>query len=121
MNRNRILGLALAACALGAAIAAAVASAHHVPHQWHHHPAPPPHHSCPLAANPDTYSTGTQATLSVEGSGGILANDCGNEPTIVANTEPTHGTLDLEPDGGFTYTPEGGFAGADSFSYTIAD
>jgi phytase-like protein/Big-like domain-containing protein len=121
MNRNRILALALAVCALGAAIAAAVASAHHVPRHWHHHPAPPPHHSCPLTANPDTYSTGTQATLSVEGPSGILADDCGNEPTIVANTEPSHGTLDLEPDGGFTYTPEGGFAGADSFSYTIAD
>jgi Esterase-like activity of phytase/Bacterial Ig domain len=40
---------------------------------------------------------------------------------IVANAEPGHGSLELEPDGGFTYTPEAGFAGADSFSYTIAD
>jgi hypothetical protein len=121
MNRNRILALAFAVCALGAAVAAAVASAHHVPRHWHHHPAPPPPHSCPLTANPDTYSTGTQATLAVEGQWGVLANDCGSEPTIVANTEPAKGSLELEPDGGFIYTPEAGFAGADSFSYTIAD
>jgi hypothetical protein len=133
MRRNRILTLALAVCALGAAIAAAVASAHndrswHPPHhQWHHHPSPPPHHPCPLTANPDSYTTGHhpagafQATLSVEGTEGILANDCGEAPAIVANTQPTHGSLDLESDGGFTYTPEAGFSGADSFSYTIAD
>jgi hypothetical protein len=121
MNRNRILALALAVCALGAAIAAAVASAHHVPRHWHHHPSPPPHHPCPLTANPDTYSTGTQATLAVEGQWGVLANDCGESPTIVANTEPANGSLELEPNGGFTYTPNGGFKGTDSFSYTIAD
>jgi hypothetical protein len=122
MNRNRTLALALAVCALGAVIAAAVASAHHHdPRHWHHHPSPPSHHSCPLTANPDTYSTGTQATLAVEGQWGVLADDCGSEPTIVANTEPTSGSLELEPDGGFTYTPEAGFAGTDSFNYTIAD
>ena len=121
MRRNRILAVALAVCALGAAIAAAVASAHHQPRHWHHHPVPPPHHPCPLAANPDSYSTGKQATLVVEGAQGVLANDCGEEPTIVANTEPSHGSLELEPDGGLTYTPEAGFAGADSFTYTVAD
>ena len=121
MNRNRILALAFAVCALGAAIAAAVASAHHVPRHWHHHPSPPPHHYCPLTASPDTYSTGTQATLAVEGQWGVLANDCGNEPTIVANTEPAAGSLELEPNGGFVYTPNASFKGTDSFSYTIAD
>jgi hypothetical protein len=127
MNRNRILGLALVVCALGATLAAAVASAHHVPRHWHHHPSPPPHHGCPLTANPDSYSTalhpagGYQATISVEGQWGVLADDCGSEPTIVANTEPSSGSLELEPDGGFTYTPNAGFVGTDSFSYTIAD
>jgi hypothetical protein len=121
MRRNRILAVALAACALGAALAAAAASAHHPPRYRHHHPAPPPHHSGALAANPDSYSTGKQATLAVEGPQGILADDRGNAPTIVANTEPTHGSLELEPDGGFTYTPEAGFSGTDSFSYSIAD
>jgi hypothetical protein len=125
MRRNRTLAVALLVCALAAALAAAVASAHNSRHwqppHWHHHPSPPSHHPGTLAANPDTYSTGHQATLSVEGSQGVLTNDHGDAPTIVANTEPTHGSLELEPDGGFTYTPEAGFAGADSFSYTIAD
>jgi hypothetical protein len=125
MRRNRILVLALAVCALGAALAAAVASAHHPDHNHprrrHHHPTPPPHHPDTLTANADSYSTGKQATLAVEGPQGVLANDYGDEPTIVANTEPTHGSLELEPGGGFIYTPEAGFAGTDSFSYSIAD
>src|SRR6201996_473427 len=122
--RNRILVLALAACALLAAVSAAVASAHPPqpwPSRWHHHPTPPPHHFGTLAANPDSYSTGNEATFAVEGPQGVLANDHGNEPTIVGNTEPEPGSLELEPDGSFTYTPYAGFSGTDSFSYTIAD
>jgi hypothetical protein len=126
MRRNRTLVLALGVCAIVAAIAAAGASAHHDswqhPTRWHHHPTPPPHHpGTTLAASADSYSTGHQATFSVEGPQGILANDHGNEPTIVGNTEPLHGSLELEDDGGFTYTPEAGFSGTDSFQYTIAD
>jgi Esterase-like activity of phytase/Bacterial Ig domain len=132
MRRNRTLALALALCALGAAIAAAAASAHHQPPHQHHgnhdprrHPVPPPHfpppHSGQLLANPDNYSTGSEATFSVEGPQGVLANDRGDEPTIVGNTEPLHGSLELEPNGGFTYTPEAGFHESDSFEYTIAD
>jgi hypothetical protein len=122
MRRNRILVLALAVGPLAAAVSAAVASAHHhQPRHWHHHPMQPPHHPAPLAANADVYSTGHQATFAVEGPQGVLANDYGNEPTIVANTEPAHGSLELESDGGFTYTPEAGFQGADSFTYTVAD
>jgi hypothetical protein len=135
MRRNRTLALALMICALAASIAAAVASAHHAPRGWHppkhhpphqhghhHHPVPPPHHPSPLAANADSYSTSpNQASLSVEGDEGVLANDDGNEPTIVGNTEPAHGSLELEPDGGFLYTPALGYTGPDSFTYTIAD
>jgi Esterase-like activity of phytase/Bacterial Ig domain len=125
MRRNRILALALGVCAIVAAIAAAGASANRQPWphptRWHHHPTPPPHHPGTLAASADSYSTGKQATFAVEGPQGVLANDHGNEPTIVANTEPEHGELELEPDGGFTYTPYAGFSGTDSFTYTIAD
>jgi hypothetical protein len=75
-----------------------------------------------VTANPDSYSTATgKATLAVEGPEGVLANDRGDEPTIVGNTQPLHGSLELEPNGGFTYTPEAGFTGADSFEYTVAD
>ncbi|MFT3864918.1 MAG: esterase-like activity of phytase family protein [Solirubrobacterales bacterium] len=122
MRRRRTLALALMLCALGASIAAAVASAHHESHHrrsHHHEPAPP--HAGTLTANPDSYSTGRQATLAVEAATGVLADDKGDEPTIVANTEPEHGELELEPNGSFTYTPYSGFSGTDSFSYTIAD
>jgi VCBS repeat-containing protein len=34
---------------------------------------------------------------------------------------PAHGTLTLQPDGSFTYTPATNFVGADSFSYTVTD
>jgi hypothetical protein len=144
MRRSRILSLALAVCALVGAVVASVASAHHSPqpkpphhappppshwhqphhphHHWHHHPSPPPHHPGPLVANPDSYSTPAgKATIRVEAPEGVLANDEGDEPTIVGNTEPQHGSLELEPDGSFTYTPAGSFAGTDSFEYTIAD
>ncbi len=54
----------------------------------------------------------------------VLANDndpfCGDELTIIDNTDPVNGTIELV-DGMFTYTPDAGFAGIDSFSYTIED
>jgi hypothetical protein len=141
MRRSRILALAPAVAVLGAAVAAGPAAAHlsqhqshHAPpppshwhqphhphHQGHHHSSPPPHHQGTLTANADNYSTGSKATFAVEGPQGILANDRGDEPTIVGNTEPQHGSLELEPNGGFTYTPEAGFTGTDSFEYTMAD
>jgi hypothetical protein len=75
-----------------------------------------------VSANPDGYSTPAgKATIRVDAAEGVLANDEGDEPTIVGNTEPGHGTLELEPDGSLSYTPEAGFAGTDSFEYTIAD
>jgi hypothetical protein len=41
--------------------------------------------------------------------------------TLVAHTEPAHGTLNLDPDGAFRYTPADGFHGTDTFTYTVSD
>jgi hypothetical protein len=35
--------------------------------------------------------------------------------------QPAHGTLDLRPDGSFTYTPAPGYTGPDSFTYLAQD
>jgi hypothetical protein len=39
--------------------------------------------------------------------------------TVAAATQPAHGKLALRPDGSFSYTPDAGFTGTDSFTYTI--
>ncbi|WP_164917894.1 Ig-like domain-containing protein, partial [Leeuwenhoekiella marinoflava] len=36
-------------------------------------------------------------------------------------TQPNHGTLVFNPDGTYTYTPNDGFIGTDSFSYEVCD
>jgi hypothetical protein len=63
------------------------------PRWHHHHPTPPPHHVGTLAAAADNYSTGWQATFAVEAPQGVLANNHDEEPTIVGNVEPLHGSL----------------------------
>lgn len=40
--------------------------------------------------------------------------------TAAIGTKPVHGTLLLKGDGTFTYTPKGGYAGMDTFTYKIA-
>lgn len=55
---------------------------------------------------------------------GVLANDSdpnGDPLTAVLATGPTHGTLALNADGSFTYTPNAAYTGSDSFTYTASD
>ena len=53
-------------------------------------------------------------------SGNVLNNDNASPATVISHTNPTNGSLTLNPDGSYTYTPNAGFAGIDSFSYTAA-
>lgn len=49
---------------------------------------------------------------------GVLGNDLGlGGKTAVLVSGPSHGTLSLRSDGGFTYTPAGGYVGSDVFRY----
>ena len=54
----------------------------------------------------------------------VLANDTdpdGDPLSVTALGEAHHGHVSLNADGTVTYTPTEGFAGTDSFTYTIAD
>lgn len=60
----------------------------------------------------------------------VKANDVDPDPTGTPNgtlgtptklTNPTNGTVVLNPDGTFAYTPSTGFIGKDTFTYSICD
>ncbi len=69
----------------------------------------------------DAYSTPEDTTL-VVAAPGVLTNDTGIEtlPYAVAlMVEPLHGQLTLNADGSFTYVPDAGFVGDDTFEYQV--
>lgn len=45
----------------------------------------------------------------------------GDRLTVTDYTQPTNGSVVLNPDGTFTYTPDDNFNGTDSFTYTVSD
>ena len=71
-------------------------------------------------ATDDNYETLQDVILDVPAPG-VLANDVDADPTdaifVDVKDEPMHGTLVLKQDGSFTYTPDDGFYGEDSFTY----
>jgi hypothetical protein len=71
-----------------------------------------------LVANADHYTTRIGTALTVAAPG-VLANDTGAGALTVLVSGTAHGTLTLNADGSFTYTPEAGFVGTDSFTYRI--
>ena len=76
----------------------------------------------PVAVN-DSYSTNINAALIVAAPG-VLANDtdANLDPlTAVKVSDPQHGTLILNTNGSFTYTPETSFTGDDTFTYQAND
>ncbi|HVV22006.1 MAG TPA: esterase-like activity of phytase family protein, partial [Pseudonocardiaceae bacterium] len=103
MNR---LGIAVAAAVTLTLLAGGVAQAHG------NGPA--------LRARADAYRVTAGGTLTVRGSG-VLGNDKGSPVTLVAHTAPAHGSLTLNQDGSFSYTPAAGFTGTDTFTYTVSD
>jgi len=50
---------------------------------------------------------------------GVLGNDTLNGAVISSHTNPAHGSLTLNANGSFVYTPSRNFVGIDSFTYTL--
>jgi VCBS repeat-containing protein len=72
----------------------------------------------------DAYSLSEDTTLNVPAVTGVLANDSdadGNSLTVLDYTRPSNGTLTVQSNGAFTYTPEASFFGSDSFQYVTSD
>lgn len=77
----------------------------------------------PVSALSDAYVTNDDTALVVSARG-VLANDIALDLESLSAgvvSGPTHGTLDLRPDGSFTYTPSADYAGTDSFRYRAFD
>jgi Bacterial Ig domain/RTX calcium-binding nonapeptide repeat (4 copies) len=80
----------------------------------------------PPTATNNAYST-SQATpvagnVITDNTGSGADSDPNGDPlTVSSNTPPANGTLVLNADGSFVYTPDSTFSGTDSFTYTISD
>jgi VCBS repeat-containing protein len=80
----------------------------------------------PIAVD-DTYTLNEDTPFSATlGTDDLLVNDIDVDgDTLTVNTTPlsgpSNGTLTLNADGSFTYTPEANFNGADSFVYEVSD
>ena len=84
--------------------------------------AAPPVNTAPVAGA-DAYDTVAGQALSLPAPG-VLANDTdanGQVLTATGATQPAHGQVVLAADGSFTYTPQAGFTGSDTFTYRASD
>src|SRR5439155_1544188 len=76
----------------------------------------------PVAVN-DSYTTSEETTLNVAAPG-VLANDSdvdGDTLSAILVSQPTHGTLTLNSNGSFSYSPAANYNGTDNFTYKAND
>ena len=81
-----------------------------------------PVNDAPVAVN-DSYSTPEDTVLTIV-SPGVLGNDSdvdGDPLTAIIVANPSHGSVTLNPNGSFTYTPSTNYNGPDSFTYKAND
>ena len=75
-----------------------------------------------MAVN-DSYNMNEDTVLNVS-SPGVLSNDTdvdGDTLKAIKVTNPSHGSLTLNADGSFSYTPNLNYNGSDSFTYKAND
>ncbi|MEP3420995.1 MAG: Ig-like domain-containing protein [Erythrobacter sp.] len=82
----------------------------------------------PPVAYDDAFSTAFQTALIdvnvIAGSGNGVDNDPDGTPITVTTdliSPPSNGSVEIDVDGSFIYTPEPGFSGEDTFIYEIED
>ncbi len=80
---------------------------------------PGPGNQAPVAAD-DTALTAANAPLVLAALGNDGDPD-GDPLGVAAVTQGANGTVAVNPDGTLLYTPDPGFTGADSFTYTVSD
>jgi uncharacterized repeat protein (TIGR02543 family) len=76
----------------------------------------------PVSAGNLSYTVPTNESITASATAGVLTGASG--PTILTasvETQPDHGSLALNSDGSFTYTPTTGYVGTDSFTYRATD
>ena len=72
----------------------------------------------------DSYTTGFNEILTVNAANGLLENDSdpdGNPISVTLVSGESLGSIDISPDGSFTYTPNDGASGTETIEYTISD
>ena len=74
----------------------------------------------PPQANDDTYTLTEDIPLMVISSTGVLSNDLNATQAFVSQS-PGNGTIDMQADGGFTYTPTLNYFGTDTFTYLATE
>ncbi len=74
-----------------------------------------------LVANNDSASTSYNTPIDIPLNTGVLVNDVGSDLTVTDFTQPANGTVTVNSDGSYTYTPNPGFTGVDTFQYTVTD
>ena len=78
----------------------------------------------PPVAAADTYTTAKNVKLTVAAAAGVLKNDVDPDgPLKQAQlvSGPANGTLALNANGAFTYTPQANFQGTVTFTYRVSD
>jgi CSLREA domain-containing protein len=79
--------------------------------------------TAPVANDDAAYSTDEDTVLNVSAAG-VLANDTDGEDdslNAIHVAGPPHGSLTMNSDGSFSYTPNANFNGTDSFTYKAND
>ena len=65
----------------------------------------------------DATNVNQESTVNVN----VLGNDKGSGLTVSSFSQPGNGEVKASPEGGLRYTPNSGYNGIDTFSYTITD